>query len=44
MPEMNDSEATGFIRNELKSDIPVALTVDVTIVDLAKCKAVGVKD
>ena len=45
MPEMNGFEATGFIRNELKSDIPIiALTADVTTVDLAKCKAVGMND
>ena len=45
MPEMNGFEATGFIRNELKSDIPIiALTADVTTVDLAKCTAVGMND
>jgi CheY-like chemotaxis protein len=45
MPEMNGFEATGFIRNTLKSDIPIiALTADVTSVDLAKCKAVGMND
>ena len=45
MPEMNGFEATDFIRNELKSDIPIiALTADVTTVDLAKCKAVGMND
>jgi len=45
MPEMNGFEATEFIRNELKSDIPIiALTADVTTVDLAKCKAVGMND
>ena len=45
MPEMNGFEATGFIRNTLKSDIPIiALTADVTTVDLAKCKAVGMND
>lgn len=45
MPEMNGFEATGFIRNELKSNIPIiALTADVTTVDLAKCKAVGMND
>jgi CheY-like chemotaxis protein len=45
MPEMNGFEATDFIRNELKSDIPIiALTADVTTVDLAKCNAVGMND
>ena len=45
MPEMNGFEATDFVRNELKSDIPIiALTADVTTVDLAKCKAVGMND
>jgi PAS domain S-box-containing protein len=45
MPEMNGFEATDFIRNELKSDIPIiALTADVTTADLAKCKAVGMND
>ncbi|HSO86083.1 MAG TPA: ATP-binding protein, partial [Draconibacterium sp.] len=45
MPEMNGFEATDFIRNEMKSDIPIiALTADVTTVDLAKCKAVGMND
>ncbi len=45
MPEMNGFEATGFIRNTLKSDIPIiALTADVTTVDLAKCRAVGMND
>src|SRR5690606_25345752 len=45
MPEMNGFEATDYIRNELKSDIPIiALTADVTTVDLAKCTAVGMND
>jgi CheY-like chemotaxis protein len=45
MPEMNGFEATGFIRNNIKSNIPIiALTADVTTVDLAKCKAVGMND
>ena len=45
MPEMNGFEATEHIRNILKSDIPIiALTADVTTVDLAKCKAVGMND
>jgi len=45
MPEMNGFEATDYIRNTLFSDIPIiALTADVTTVDLAKCKAVGMND
>jgi PAS domain S-box-containing protein len=45
MPEMNGFEATEFIRNKMKSTIPIiALTADVTTVDLAKCKAVGMND
>ena len=45
MPEMNGFEATEYIRNVLKSDIPIiALTADVTTVDLAKCRAVGMND
>jgi PAS domain S-box-containing protein len=45
MPEMNGFEATEYIRNTLKSTIPiVALTADVTTVDVAKCKAVGMND
>ena len=45
MPEMNGFEATDFIRNKMNSDIPIiALTADVTTVDLAKCKSVGMND
>jgi len=45
MPEMNGFEATDYIRNEMKSSIPIiALTADVTTVDLAKCRAVGMND
>ena len=45
MPEMNGFEATEHIRNELKSLIPIiALTADVTTVDVEKCKAVGMND
>ena len=45
MPEMNGFEATEYIRNELKSNIPIiALTADVTTVDLDKCTAVGMND
>ncbi len=45
MPEMNGFDATQYIRNEMNSKIPIiALTADVTTVDLAKCKAVGMND
>ncbi|MEZ7498585.1 PAS domain S-box protein [Flavobacterium sp. Arc3] len=45
MPEMNGFEATEYIRKTMNSDIPIiALTADVTTVDLAKCKAVGMND
>ena len=45
MPIMNGFEATEYIRNTLKLDIPIiALTADVTTVDLAKCKSVGMND
>lgn len=45
MPEMNGFEATEYIRNEMNSNIPIiALTADVTTVDLAKCRAVGMND
>ena len=45
MPEMNGFEATEYIRKTMDSRIPIiALTADVTTVDLAKCKAVGMND
>lgn len=45
MPIMNGFETTEYIRNIMKSDIPIiALTADVTTVDLAKCRAVGMND
>lgn len=45
MPEMNGFEATEYIRNQLHLSIPIiALTADVTTVDLAKCRAVGMND
>ncbi|MBG6188554.1 ATP-binding protein [Flavobacterium sp. CAN_S2] len=45
MPVMNGFEATEYIRNTMISKIPIiALTADVTTVDLAKCKAVGMND
>src|ERR1043166_9027143 len=37
--------ATDYIRKKMNSKIPIiALTADVTTVDLAKCKAVGMND
>jgi PAS domain S-box-containing protein len=45
MPEMNGFEATEYIRETMKSTIPIiALTADVTTVDVNKCKAVGMND
>jgi CheY-like chemotaxis protein len=45
MPEMNGFEATDFIRNTMKLTIPIiALTADVTTVDLGKCKEAGMND
>jgi PAS domain S-box-containing protein len=45
MPVMNGFEATDHIRHVLNSSIPIiALTADVTTVDLDKCKAVGMND
>ncbi|MDO8998854.1 MAG: response regulator, partial [Bacteroidota bacterium] len=42
MPVMSGIEATEYIRNKMKSTIPIiALTADVTMADLEKCKAVG---
>jgi len=45
MPEMNGFETTEHIRKKMNSNIPIiALTADVTTVDLAKCKSVGMND
>ena len=45
MPEMNGFEATDYIRNTMNSKIPIiALTADVTTMDLAKCKDAGMND
>ena len=45
MPIMNGFETTEYIRKTMNSKIPiVALTADVTTVDLAKCMAVGMND
>ncbi|MDO7844920.1 PAS domain S-box protein [Hymenobacter sp. M29] len=45
MPVMNGFEATHHIRTVLQSTVPIiALTADVTTVDVEKCKAVGMND
>lgn len=45
MPIMNGFDATEYIRKTLNLNLPIiALTADVTTVDLAKCKAVGMND
>ncbi len=45
MPEMNGFEATDYIRKTMKSNIPIiALTADVTTMDVAKCKEFGMDD
>lgn len=45
MPVMNGFKATEHIRSIMNSNIPIiALTADVTTVDLAKCKAAGMND
>jgi two-component system CheB/CheR fusion protein len=45
MPEMNGFEATDYIRNTMNSKIPIiALTADVTTVDVQKSKTIGMND
>lgn len=45
MPEMNGFEATEYIRKQLKLTMPIiALTADVTTVDVEKCKLFGMDD
>lgn len=45
MPEMNGFEATEYIRNKMDSKIPIiALSADVTTVDIEKCKTYGMND
>ncbi|MCE3294794.1 MAG: hypothetical protein K0R65_508 [Crocinitomicaceae bacterium] len=45
MPVMNGIQATAYIRDHLKSDIPIiALTADVTTMGLAKCRKLGMTD
>jgi len=45
MPVLNGFEATEHIRSKMNSQIPIiALTADVTTVDVGKCEAVGMND
>jgi PAS domain S-box-containing protein len=45
MPVMDGFAATEYIRKNISSDIPIiALTADVTTVDVEKCKAAGMND
>jgi PAS domain S-box-containing protein len=45
MPEMNGFEATRYIRTQLNSLVPIiALTADVTTVDVQKCREAGMND
>ena len=45
MPEMNGLEATEYIRKKMNLKIPIiALTADVTMNDLEKCKTIGMND
>jgi PAS domain S-box-containing protein len=45
MPEMDGFEATEYIRKNIDTVIPIiALTADVTSVDLEKCRAIGMND
>jgi len=45
MPEMDGFETTEYIRNKMNLHTPIiALTADVTTVDVEKCKALGMND
>ena len=45
MPEMNGFEATEYIRKTMHLKVPIiALTADVTSIDVEKCKTVGMND
>jgi len=45
MPVMNGFQATDYIRNTLKSQIPIiALTADINTEDIEHCKTVGMND
>jgi len=45
MPEMNGIDASRYIRQTMHLQIPIiALTADVTTLDVEKCKAAGMND
>lgn len=45
MPEMNGFDATDYVRKTMKSNIPIiALTADVTSIDVEKALSVGMND
>ena len=45
MPKMDGFEATKHIRTQLNSQIPIiALTADITKIDIEKCEVVGIND
>jgi PAS domain S-box-containing protein len=45
MPEMNGFVATEYIRKEMKLNVPIiAITADVTTVDIERCLALGMND
>ena len=45
MPVMNGFDATNYIRNTLKSSVPIiALSADVTSINVEKCLAAGMND
>src|SRR6185437_10072441 len=45
MPEMDGFETTEYLRKTMKLQTPIiALTADVTTVDVEKCKAIGMND
>jgi two-component system CheB/CheR fusion protein len=45
MPTMNGYDATKYIRETMKITTPIiALTADVTTVDLGKCQSLGMND
>jgi PAS domain S-box-containing protein len=45
MPVMNGFQATEYIRDVMQINVPImALTADVTTVDLERCRAVGMND
>ena len=45
MPEMNGFDATAYVRNTMNSNIPIiALTADVTTIDVEKARTAGMND